>query len=125
MTRKEHTIIFVPHSRARFRQYRVSSRLLYGLASGVLLSALLGVTFSGLWIRSFRRNREASALMAENQDLRRRASQLNSKLETIEKQLIEFEEKTRRLSIVAGLSGVHAFGPSKHFSQLRARSVIR
>lgn len=110
MTRKEHTIIFVPHSRARFRQYRVSSRLLYSVASGVLLSALVGVTFSGLWIRSFRRNREASALMAENQDLRRRASQLNEKLETIEKQLIEFEEKTRRLSIVAGLSGVHDTG---------------
>jgi murein DD-endopeptidase MepM/ murein hydrolase activator NlpD len=110
MTRKEHTIIFVPHARARFRQFRVSSRLLYAVAGGVLLSVLLGATFSVLWVQSIRKNREVSALVAENKDLRSRAGSLNSKLETIEKQLAEFEDRTRRLSIVAGLSAVHESG---------------
>jgi murein DD-endopeptidase MepM/ murein hydrolase activator NlpD len=106
MPRKEHTIIFVPHSRARFRQFRASSRLLYGVAAFVLLAVAVGATFSTLWVRSFRRNREFSAIVAENQDLRTRARDLNSKLESVEKQLTEFEEKTRRLAIAAGLSAV-------------------
>jgi len=107
MPRKEHTIIFVPHSRARFRQFRASSRLLSGIGAFVLLAVAIGATFSTLWIRSFRRNREFSAIVAENQDLRTRARELNGKLEGLEKQLTEFEEKTRRLSIAAGLSAVH------------------
>jgi murein DD-endopeptidase MepM/ murein hydrolase activator NlpD len=107
MPTREHTIIFVPHSRARFRQFRVSSRLLAGIAAFVLLAVAVGATFSTLWIRSFRRNREFSAIVAENQDLRTRARDLNGKLETLEKQLTEFEEKTRRLSIAAGLSAVN------------------
>lgn len=107
MTRKEHTIIFVPHARARFRQFRVTSRLLYGVGAGVLLSFCLGVTFSILWIQSIRKTHEVSAIEAENRNLRSRAAILNSKLEVIGKQLVEFEEKTRRLSIMAGLSGAH------------------
>jgi len=107
MPRKEHTIIFVPHARARFRQFRVSSRLLYGVSAFLLISVALGATFSTLWIRSFRRNREFSAIVAENQDLRTRAREMNGKLESLEKLLTEFEEKTRRLSIATGLSAVN------------------
>ncbi len=107
MTRKQHTIIFVPHARARFRQFQVSSRLLASLATGVVLSVLVGTTFSVLWFRSFRKNREMTALEAQNRDLRGRTATLNARLETIEKQLTTFEERTRRLSIVAGLSGIH------------------
>ncbi len=107
MPRKEHTIIFVPHARARFRQFRVSSRLLYGVGAFVFLSVVVGATFTTLWVQSIRRNREVSALLAENQDLRTRARDLNGQLDTLERQLAEFEEKTRRLSIVAGLAAVH------------------
>lgn len=107
MTRKHHTIIFVPHARARFRQFRVSSRLLIGVGAGFFLSLLVGTTFTVLWVKAVRKNREVSALVAENRDLRGRTAQLNAKLETIEKEIAEFEERTRRLSIVAGLSAVH------------------
>lgn len=107
MTRKQHTIIVVPHARARFRQFQVTSRLLWSVATGVTLSLLLGVVFGVLWIQSVRKNREVSTLVAENQDLRGRTKALNTKLATLEKLLAEFEERTRRLAIVAGLSGVH------------------
>lgn len=106
MARKTHTIIFVPHARAKFRQLQVSSRLLAGLATFVVLSILVGGTFTVLWFRSFQTNREMAALQTENRDLRGRTSALNAKLEAIEKQLAEFEDRTRRLSIVAGLSGI-------------------
>jgi len=107
MTRKVHTIIFVPHARARFRQLRVSSRTLAVASCGLALVVLLGATFSVLWLRSLGRSREFTTLLAENQDLRSRAKLQNAKLESIERQLAEFEEKTRKLSIVAGLSGIH------------------
>lgn len=110
MTRKHHTIIFVPHSRARFRQFRVSSRLLVGSAAFVLLSVAIGVTFAALWVSTFRRNRDFSAVVAENRDLRGRTAQLHEKLERVERSLAEFEERTRRLSIVAGLTSVHDAG---------------
>jgi murein DD-endopeptidase MepM/ murein hydrolase activator NlpD len=84
----------------------VTSRLLWSVATAVSLSLLLGVVFGVLWIQSVRKNREVSSLVAENQDLRGRTKTLNSRLESLEKLLAEFEERTRRLSIVAGLSGV-------------------
>jgi murein DD-endopeptidase MepM/ murein hydrolase activator NlpD len=107
MTRKTHTIIFVPHARARFRQFHVSSRLLAGIGAALLLTILIGGTFTTLWFHSFRKNREMSAMAEENKSLRGRTAQLSGRLETIEKQLAEFEERTRRLAIVAGLTGVH------------------
>ena len=48
LTRKQHTIIVVPHSRARFRQFQVTSRLIWSVAIGVSLSLLLGVVFGVL-----------------------------------------------------------------------------
>ncbi len=106
MPKREHTIIFVPHAKARFRQFRVSSRLLWSLGAAFLTSVLLGATFSVLWVRSINRSREVSAILAENSDLRSRAASTNARLESLEKQLAEFEDRTRRLSIVAGLSAV-------------------
>ena len=106
MPRREHTIIFLPHATARFRQFRVSSRLLWGLGVSFGVAVALGVTFSVLWVRSIRRNREVTAILAENSDLRSRAALTNTRLETIEKMLADFEDRTRRLSIVAGLSAV-------------------
>ena len=110
MTRKTHTIIFVPHARAKFRQFHVSSRLLITLGAAFLLTIVIGGTFTTLWLRSFRKNREMSAMAEENKSLRDRTTLLSGKLETIEKQLTEFEERTRRLAIVAGLTGVHDSG---------------
>jgi murein DD-endopeptidase MepM/ murein hydrolase activator NlpD len=110
LTRKQHTIIVVPHARARFRQFQVTSRLLWSVGIAVSLSLVLGMVFGLLWIQSIRKNREVSTLVAENQDLRGRTKTLNSKLESLEKLLAEFEERTRRLSIVAGLSGVDDSG---------------
>ncbi len=110
MTRTTHTIIFVPHARARFRQFHVSSRLLISVGAVFLISILLGATFTVLWVQSFRKNREMTVLAAENRSLRGRTALLNGKLETIEKQLAEFEERTRRLAIVAGLTAIHDSG---------------
>jgi murein DD-endopeptidase MepM/ murein hydrolase activator NlpD len=84
----------------------VSSRLLWGLGTAFLSAVILGATFSILWVRSINKNREVTAILAENSDLRSRAAFTNARLESLEKQLVEFEDRTRRLSIVAGLSAV-------------------
>ena len=80
MPKREHTIIFLPHAKARFRQFRVSSRLLWSLGICFGLSVLLGVTFSALWVRSIRKNSEVTAILAENSDLRSRAAFTNTQI---------------------------------------------
>ena len=102
MTRKQHTIIVVPHARARFRQFQVTSRLLWSVATAVSLSLVLGIVFGVLWIQSVRKNREVTSLAAENQDLRGRTKTLNAKLESLERLLADFEERTRRLATGPG-----------------------
>jgi murein DD-endopeptidase MepM/ murein hydrolase activator NlpD len=110
MTRKVHTIIFVPHARARFRQVRVTTRALVVGGSVIAFLLVAGVVSSVLFLQSLSKGREVTSLLAENRDLRQRARLLNGKLDTIEKQLADFEERTRRLSIVAGLSATRDSG---------------
>jgi murein DD-endopeptidase MepM/ murein hydrolase activator NlpD len=98
------TIIFVPHARARFRKLTISTRFL-GLcaaAAAVLLGA--AVTFGWAFFASSRGDRQYRLAMAENERLRASAATLHQRLDGISKQMSDFEARTRRLAIVAGLA---------------------
>ncbi len=98
------TIIFVPHARARFRKLTISTRFL-GLcaaAAAVLLAA--AVTFGWAFFASSRSDRQYRIAMAENERLRAATATLHQRLDGISKQMSDFEARTRRLAIVAGLS---------------------
>ena len=98
------TIIFVPHARARFRKLTVSTRLLAftGLVSLLLFASAVG--FGWAYLSSARRDREYRQTVAENARLKTTASELNRRLDGIAKSLSEFEARTQRLAIVAGLA---------------------
>jgi murein DD-endopeptidase MepM/ murein hydrolase activator NlpD len=101
---KYNTIIFVPHARARFRKLTISSRFLgFSAAAGALL-LVAAVAFAWAFLASSRRDRQYRFAMAENARLRSTTAALNQKLDGISKQMSEFEARTRRLAIVAGLS---------------------
>ena len=101
---KYNTIIFVPHARARFRQLTISNRVLAAaaVAAGCLLVA--AVAFAWAFFASSRRDRQYRVAMAENDRLRAATAALHQKLDGISKQLTDFETRTRRLAIVAGLT---------------------
>jgi len=103
MGRKYNTIIFVPHARAKFRKLKVASSVLW--ASGAALGALLvlAIVFSTLFFVSIRRDRRYRATLAENARLKSSAEKMTTRLTDLSRKLDDFEERTRKLAIVAGL----------------------
>jgi murein DD-endopeptidase MepM/ murein hydrolase activator NlpD len=106
---KYHTVIFVPHARARFRKWRVTNRQLH-IATGValfLVAASLFTTWS-FFTNSIDRN-ELELVAAENENLREINRSFETSIGGLQKQLAEFEDQTRQLAIVAGLD---SFSPT-------------
>lgn len=102
--KKYNTIIFVPHARARFRQLRISTRALGVAGGGAALLLVAAVAFAWAFFASSRQDRVFRFAMAENERLRASTAALHQKLDGVSKQLSEFEARTRRLAIVAGIS---------------------
>ena len=100
---KQHTIIFVPHARARFRKWRVTNRQLSLLVGG-LAFLLVGSLFT-TW--SFFTNTidraELDRVRTENENLKEVNGSFEDSIRELERQLEVFEGKTRELAIVAGL----------------------
>jgi murein DD-endopeptidase MepM/ murein hydrolase activator NlpD len=103
---KDHTIIFVPHTRARFRKWRLSSRQI--LVTGIALVLLIAVSVFTTW--SFFTNTidrgELERVRQENEQLRITNRSFEGSIQNLESQLNEFEEKTHQLAIVAGLESL-------------------
>lgn len=102
--KKYNTIIFVPHARARFRKITVSNRFLTLSAASAALVLVASIAFGWSFLASARRDREYRRAQAENATLRVATADLQSKLNDLSRRLDDFDSRTRRLSIVAGLS---------------------
>jgi len=103
---KYHTVILVPHARARFRKWRVTNRQLR-LATALAILLLVGSLFT-TW--SFFTNTvdrgKLQQVTAENEDLRQINRTFEASITTLQQQLTDFEDQTRQLAIVAGLDGL-------------------
>ena len=102
--RKYNTIIFVPHARARFRQLTISTRSLGVAAGAIAFLFLAAIVFGWAFLASTRRDRQYRFAVAENERLRASTAALHQRLDGVSKQLSDFETRTRRLAIVAGLA---------------------
>ena len=102
--KKYNTIIFVPHTRARFRKFTVSSRLLAVSAGGAAVILVASIAFGWALLASTRRDREYRRALADNARLRSDTTQLQQKLSGLSRQLDDFDSRTHRLAIVAGIS---------------------
>lgn len=102
--KKYNTIIFVPHARARFRQLTISNRFLAVAAGAGALLLVAAIGFGWAFFASARRDHQYRLAMVENDRLRAATSALHQRIDGISKQLSDFEARTRRLAIVAGLS---------------------
>jgi murein DD-endopeptidase MepM/ murein hydrolase activator NlpD len=102
--KKYNTIIFVPHARARFRKLTISTRLLGLSAAAAALLFVTAIAFAWAYFASARQDRQYRLAMADNDRLKSDSAALHHRLDGLSKQLSEFESRTRRLAIVAGLS---------------------
>ncbi|HEY7369904.1 MAG TPA: M23 family metallopeptidase [Thermoanaerobaculia bacterium] len=101
--RRYNTIIFVPHARARFRKLTVSNRLLGSIAASAAALLIAAVAFGWAYLASARKDSEFRAAMAENARLRTDTRELTQKLAGLSQQMSSFEDRAKRLAVVAGL----------------------
>jgi len=102
--KRYNTIIFVPHAKARFRKVTISNRSLLffgGISLSVLISA---VAFGWAFLSSTGRDSRYRQVLAENNRLKSSTAELSQRLAGLSQKLSAFEQRTRRLAIVAGLA---------------------
>lgn len=110
MSSRHHTVIFVPHERAQFRKWRITSRQL-GVVVGLALFLVVGgVASLALFLSSSVSRAELSRLAEENERLRQLNQTFETRLGDLRGRLGDFEERTRKLAIVAGLQSLGATG---------------
>ncbi len=102
---KYNTIIFVPNPRSPLRKFTISTRLLAITAAGIALVMIAAVLLGWAYFSSARRDRQYLRETAENARLKSAAAHLISRLNGLARQLDDFDTRTRRLAIVAGLTG--------------------
>lgn len=107
---KYHTIIFVPHARARFRKFRVSDRALKIGAAAVAASLLLALSSTFSFFAGLRSSAESARLRTENSRLVEASARYEASIETLRQRLDAFEVKTRRLAMLAGVQDTRELG---------------
>ena len=106
MDRKCYTIILVPHTRARFRKVQVSTVQLWGSVAVVLALAATASVLGWLYLTAPVDERQIARLNGENDELRSVNQSFEVSLRQLQAQLAEYEERTRKLAIVAGIEEV-------------------
>jgi len=109
-TPKYHTVIFVPHARARFRKFRISDRALRVTVVAVALSLLLSLSSTLSFFSGIRSSSESARLKEENLRLKDANVRFSSSIDTLRQRLDAFEVKTHRLAILAGMSDTKELG---------------
>lgn len=101
---KQHTIIFVPHVRAKFRKWRLST-----LQVALILGSLALLTVGGIvaiisYFSATIDREQLGKLEQENQVLRETNEGFGTSIRELEQKVEEYSERIQELAIVAGLS---------------------
>jgi murein DD-endopeptidase MepM/ murein hydrolase activator NlpD len=103
MGKGHHTVIFVPHARAKLRKWRVTN-LQLGIASATLVLLALASVF--ILVHYFTTDVDAAQvarLRQENENLRKVNESFESSIRSLQEKLTTYEDRTLQLAIVAGL----------------------
>jgi murein DD-endopeptidase MepM/ murein hydrolase activator NlpD len=108
MTRQRHTVIFVPHARARLRKWQVSN-VQIALGGGFLIA----LSLAACWLAWSHFNtplspEEMSRLRHENASLRQANMGFETSIKSLQTKLAASEDRTRQLAIMAGLESLGA-----------------
>lgn len=108
MAKRHHTIILIPHAHAKLRKWQVTN-LQIGIAAGALLLLTLTAAFFTWSHFSTKVNPvEIARLKRENERLHRTNLTFESSLKKLQNQLVEYEDRTRQLAIVAGVESLES-----------------
>jgi len=99
------TIIIVPHSQAKFIKFSFSTRMLMVAAASLAVAIALSVVAIAYSGNAVSRRADVQRLQAENQELASVNSELASTISEVQARLDDFEERTARLALAAGMQG--------------------
>lgn len=103
MARRTNTVIIVPHNKAKFHKLSFSTRSLIIAGVGGVLAlvlSLVAIVYSG---NAVARRTELKRLKTENQELKQVNQELGKTIGDVQARLEDFEERTARLALAAGL----------------------
>lgn len=103
MGKKIHTIILVPHARARLRKWRVSDRQITAAVALLVLVTLAAAFFTWGYFTQTVESAEIDRLRSENEALRSVNTSFESSVRDLQDKLTAYEDRTLELAIVAGL----------------------
>ena len=103
MSQRQNTIIVVPHSQAKFFKFSFSTRALILTAAGCLGAFVLSVFAIAYTGSAVTRRAEVQRLRSENQQLVEVNQELAETVAAVQERLDEFEERTARLALAAGM----------------------
>ena len=103
MGKNFHTIIVVPHARARLRKWRVSNLQIRVVLSLLAVLTLAASFFTwGFFTKTVDRA-EIERLRGENRELRTVNTSFEGNVRQLQEKLADYEDRTMELAIVAGL----------------------
>jgi len=103
------TIIIVPHSQARFIKFSFSTRTLAAVGAALVAAIALSIAAIAYSGNAVSRRADVQRLQAENRELAETNQALTKTIGDVQARLDDFEERTARLALAAGMeSGVSA-----------------
>jgi murein DD-endopeptidase MepM/ murein hydrolase activator NlpD len=103
MAGRLNTIIIVPHSKAKFVKFSFSTRALIIATSCLAVAVMLSIVAVMYTGSAVKRRGEVSRLEQENHELAQVNDELERTLSEVQGRLDDFEERTSRLALVAGM----------------------
>jgi len=104
MAQRLNTIIIVPHSQAKFFKFSFSTRAITLAAAGGVAALILSVFAIAYTGSAVNRRAEVQRLRSENRQLVEVNQRLEETVVTVQGRLDEFEERTARLALAAGMA---------------------
>lgn len=103
MSKGHHTVIFVPHARARLRKWRVTDLQIRIALALLLLLTVASIAVTAAFFTVTVDRGEIVRLRQENEDLRQVNESFETSVREIQGMLAQYEERTLQLAIIAGL----------------------
>jgi murein DD-endopeptidase MepM/ murein hydrolase activator NlpD len=101
---KQHTLILIPHARAKFRKWRFTTAQACFVLAPLALLTLCGLLVAGLYFGSSFDSEQLQQIKEENAALRTVNEQFETGIRDLQNQLKSYQQRVDKLAIVAGLT---------------------
>lgn len=110
MTRKFYTIMVIPHTRGRYRNLRVSRRLVHVCAIVLVVLGMAAIAFPRYFLLSRVQARSLAEYRQENADLRSANERYDEDLDLLRSKLENYRRQATKFALMAGVEDLPSVG---------------